>query len=280
MSEGVTVMRIMRLKKMGIVAVATVSAGVLAGGGVAFAAVRSSAPATISACYKSSGSGLKSLEWVKTSSTCPSGYTKITWNQQGIKGATGAAGAKGATGAAGAKGATGATGAKGATGAAGAAGAKGAAGATGPAGESLGLTATVPFNNNGTPLSSTSTDIIDTPAAKVAGTYYVTGDVVVGIQPNDQVDCQVGYPPSGTFGTQDYRASNQGNQAIWATISVNAVVTAAVGDYIEINCTSLSTNGETDSYEAALNAILISSSTGPDNGYALVPPIGYSLNKN
>ncbi|MCW2930334.1 MAG: hypothetical protein JWM19_1296 [Actinomycetia bacterium] len=237
-------MRIMKLKKAGIVTVAAVSAGVLAGGGVAFAA--SSSTPQYSACYKSSGSGLKALEWVTTSSKCPSGYTKITWNTTGPKGATGATGAKGATG------------------------------PVGLPGESIGVTQTVPLNSSPTPLSSAWTQVIDTPAVKVTGAYYVTGDVVVGIKPDDQVVCEVGYPPSGHAATEEYTASNQGSASIWATIPVNAVVAAAVGQSFEVNCVSI---GSDDAYEATLNAILISSDTGPDNGYPAGSPVGGILSK-
>jgi hypothetical protein len=266
-------MRSMRLKKMGIVTVAAVSAVVLAGGGAAYAAVRSSAPPTISACYKSSGSGLKALEWVKASSKCPGGYTKITWNQQGIQGA------RGTTGTTGAKGTTGPAGPQGKTGNTGPQGPEGPQGPVGPDGESLGITATVPYNSNGTPLTTSGAEVIDTPQLGTGGVYYVTADVVVGIQPNDQVTCQVGYPPEGKSAIEDYRASNQGSAGIWATIPINAVVATSKGDDIDINCTSQTDNGDTAYYEATLNAVLMGASAGPTNGYPDVPPITYPPSK-
>jgi hypothetical protein len=105
----------------------------------------------------------------------------------------------------------------------------------------------------------------------------VSADVVVGIQPDDQVTCRVGNPSSDT---EDYRASNQGNAAIWATIPINAVVEAAVNDVIGVNCWSLSSNGKTDFYEASLNAILIDTSAGPDNGLPVPAPGPSSAKKN
>ena len=110
--RAVSVARRMKPARLGIAG--TVAAGAVVvtagGGGIALAANSASVPATIAACYKT-GSSPAALERITGSASCPRGYTKITWNQQGPQGPKGVTGATGAQGPKGATGATGATGA-------------------------------------------------------------------------------------------------------------------------------------------------------------------------
>jgi hypothetical protein len=144
-------MRTLGFKRTGIVAAAAVAAAVVSGGGVAMATT-SSAPATISGCYKT-GSSPTALEWVKTTASCPKGYTKITWNQQGVQGPAGAKGA------------------------------------TGPAGVATGLTAIAPYGSTPISLSTSSVTVLQTPEVAVAGTYYVSAMVQLGSSDDDEVYC-------------------------------------------------------------------------------------------
>jgi collagen type I alpha len=113
-------------------AIASVSA-VMMGVGPAGA----TAPARIYACYSNTTGEMFRVD---SSTTCPSGETKIDWNvagaqgSQGSRGSQGAAGARGAAGSQGAKGLEGAAGPQGATGARGAAGSQGASGTRGATG--------------------------------------------------------------------------------------------------------------------------------------------------
>lgn len=119
-----------RLRGAGAVAAGAAALLAATGGGVALASA-SSASGPLSGCYSSSAKGATALEHVPSGQTCPTGYTKLTWNQPG---ATGPAGPRGATGKKGPAGATGATGPRGALGAAGPAGPAGAGGTPGPTG--------------------------------------------------------------------------------------------------------------------------------------------------
>jgi hypothetical protein len=122
------------------VTVAAVIAAALTAGGFAIAAP-SDGPNTFYACAKN-GIVVSSIQ--VTQPTCNGkDQTVVSWNANGVAGATGATGASGATGPSGANGAPGATGPSGAdghdgatgtTGPTGANGAAGSTGATGPGG--------------------------------------------------------------------------------------------------------------------------------------------------
>jgi hypothetical protein len=213
-----------KLKRMGIVTAAIVSAAVVASGGVALASASWSTPGTISACYQA-GSSPASLQL--TSATCPSGDSEISWNQQGAAGPAGPAGAPGATG------------------------------AQGPAGVPAGVTEAVPWTGNGTALNNQQyTTVFQTPAVTQSGTYYLSGSIVVGIQPGDQVICQVG------LANQQFTASNQGAVGAWASIPVTAAISVPAGEDFVVGCYSLTSNGKTDVYSGTLNAVLVGNSTG------------------
>ena len=99
------------MKRTAIIALAAgLSAGLLVGGGVAYAATSSK---TVKVCVTSKSV----VRSASTSGTCPSKTKAVSINKVGPTGKTGATGPKGATGAQGPKGATGAQGPKGATGA-------------------------------------------------------------------------------------------------------------------------------------------------------------------
>lgn len=264
-------MRAIRLKRVGIVTAVTVSAAVVASGGVALAASGTSAPATISACYKA-GSSPTALEWIKTTGSCPRGYTKVSWNQRGVQGP---AGSKGATGTRGAAGATGARGATGATGARGTTGATGPTGAQGPAGVAYGLTAT---SASTIPLSSsTSAQLLRTGNAD-AGTYYVEGSLTFEVPPNDGVICEL--DDSGL----PYQASNQGDMNEWLTITVLGSVKLQEGDEPYIGCWDDSGNAQFS--VGSMNATLIGTSTGlanatgPSASTSPSSPAGWNLGQN
>lgn len=81
----------------GIAGLALVAGGTAAGAAVASGPVSGG---VVNACYKttaaSNGSHAVLLE--NTGTACPSGYTHVTWNQQGQTGPTGPAGPQGPTG--------------------------------------------------------------------------------------------------------------------------------------------------------------------------------------
>ncbi|MDX6511280.1 MAG: hypothetical protein QOE36_784 [Gaiellaceae bacterium] len=108
---------------------AATAAAVVAGAGIAYAAVPDGTGA-IHACYKDNGD-LRVIDPTgakKDQNGCKSGETALTWNQQGSAGAPGAPGPQGP------KGDTGATGPAGPSGAAGPAGPAGPKGDTGSQG--------------------------------------------------------------------------------------------------------------------------------------------------
>jgi collagen triple helix repeat protein len=125
---------------------------VMTAGGVALAS-DSTSPNTINACYKPS-TGLSVLNRIAPLAVCPSGYTRLTWNQKGPAGPQGP------------QGLTGATGQPGSTGAQGPQGEPGPAGPPGPS--SFG---TAGFNENPVSLraSNTLVTVVNTPAVSQAG---------------------------------------------------------------------------------------------------------------
>ena len=114
----------------------------IAGGTAAGAAVTAGpvSGGVVNACYKttSASNGSHAVLLENTGTSCPSGYTDVTWNRKGQTGPAGPTGPQGATGATGATGPAGPQGATGATGATGPAGPQGATGPQGPAGPSTG----------------------------------------------------------------------------------------------------------------------------------------------
>ena len=115
-------------------ALALVAGATAAGAAVATGPVSGG---VVNACYKTlaASNGSHGVLLENTGTSCPSGYTHVTWNQKGQTGATGPQGPTGATGATGPQGPAGATGA---TGPQGPTGATGATGPQGPAGPSTG----------------------------------------------------------------------------------------------------------------------------------------------
>jgi hypothetical protein len=109
---------------------------------------------------------------------------------------------------------------------------------------------------NGTfPLSGTLSGAVVTPAITTAGTYYVTGDVQVTIQPRDSVTCKI------NNSTATYSATNPGSANMWAVIPVNASVNAPADRIINIGCYSYAGNNQTYLNSATVNATLITNST-------------------
>ena len=117
---------------LGVVATGAVAA-VLAGGGVAMAAIPSTATGKITACVNKQSAAVRIID-SQAGKRCKPTEKTVTWNAVGPRGATGPAGPAGAPGERGPAGATGAPGAAGLTGASGPAGPAGQAGPTGPVG--------------------------------------------------------------------------------------------------------------------------------------------------
>jgi hypothetical protein len=247
------------IRRMGTTGTIAATAVVLlaGGGGVALASNSSSAPATITACYKT-GSAPTALDRVNNGASCARGYTKLVWNLQGPRGATGATGAKGPTGATGARGATGATGAvgpKGATGSTGATGATGPQGPAGPAGSPAGV-----LGANGTPVALSDAQyhtVLTTGPTKVAGTYLVTASVSALVDTGDYVVCtavngnayaSVGVGPSPALQYQN--------------ISVVDTVTAAAGQQLSVECEDYASDSKTAFSLGTIAGVLIASASG------------------
>ena len=110
------------------------AAGVLmlAGGGLAYAAIPNSTTGVFTGCYNNTGA-LRLIN-AQTGAHCNANEATVTWNQTGPVGPTGATGLTGATGPQGPQGVAGPTGATGLTGPQGVPGADGAVGPTGPQG--------------------------------------------------------------------------------------------------------------------------------------------------
>jgi hypothetical protein len=130
-------------KRFGLLAAGGLAVALVAVGGTALAASTSpvSSAGTITGCYSNAEvSGAHAVELQDGGTSCPKGWSAISWDQTGPQGpagatgATGPAGPAGATGLAGPPGPAGATGAQGPAGPQGPAGATGATGAQGPAG--------------------------------------------------------------------------------------------------------------------------------------------------
>jgi hypothetical protein len=212
----------------------------LLGGGVALAADTTTPSSTVyTACVSTVGHALYSVTSDGTPQ-CLGRDAKITWNQTGPQGATGAPGATGAQGPAGPKGDTGATGPKGDTGADGAAGSSGATGATGSKGDTgatgpagpkgdtgpTGATgATGPsngyaFGGYGTavPVANDGLEhVVQTTPQLQAGNYLVTGFATVS---NDTPDSEFVYC---------FAAGNKQQEASEFTIASGEIAVAPIG---------------------------------------------------
>jgi hypothetical protein len=95
----------------GIVTAAVLTTAAVVGGGFALAAPGDS-PNTYYACAKG-GNVIPGSITVNAPPKCPNGQTVVSWNENGVAGATGPTGANGTNGSDGATGPTGATGPKG-----------------------------------------------------------------------------------------------------------------------------------------------------------------------
>jgi hypothetical protein len=210
------------ISKLVAAGIATTSA---AGGGVAFASTAATSP-TITACYKT-GTSPATLQRV-SSSTCPSGTTKLTWNQQGPVGPQGPAG---------------------------------------PAGAAAGLTTSIAVGGADVVLTNTTeTKVIATPAAKQAGTYYVSATLSFLAPPADVIGCQ----SPGVTGFLPFTVTVPpvGSAYEFVTVPLNFAVSAAVGTPAQIVCKDDSVSGAIFE-DGVINATLIGSSTG-----SLTPVVG------
>jgi hypothetical protein len=108
-----------------------------------------------------------------------------------------------------------------------------------------------------TQLTVSNDDQIDMPPMPTDGTYYVTGDVQVTIQPSDSVTCQV----SNSVAT--YSATNPSSTAsMWAVIPINLSVSTPAGHAIFISCHNYSSGIWTYLNSVTVNVTLVTNSTG------------------
>jgi hypothetical protein len=106
------------------------------------------------------------------------------------------------------------------------------------------------------PLNGTPSGAVVTPTITTAGTYYVTGDVQVTIQPYDSVTCQI------NNSTATYSATNPSSANMWAVIPVNASVSTPADRIINIRCHNYAGGNQTYLNSATVNATLVPNSTG------------------
>ena len=212
------------ISKLVAAGVATTSA--VGGGGVALASTTTATAPAITACYKT-GTSPATLQRV-SGSTCPSGTTKLVWNQQGPAGPRGPAG---------------------------------------PAGAAAGLTASVAVGGADVVLTNTAeTKVIATPAAKQAGTYYVSATVSFLAPPADVIGCQSQDVPG--FLPFTVTVPPVGSAYEFVTIPLNFAVSTAVGTPVQIVCKDDSVSGAIFE-DGVINATLIGSSVG-----SLTPVVG------
>lgn len=141
------------------------------------------------------------------------------------------------------------------------------AGPTGAAGAAAGLTASVAVGGEDVVLTNAaSTKVIATPAAKRAGTYYVSAILEFLAPPADVIDCQdpgvVGYLPFTDT------VPPVGSAYEFVSVPVTVAVSAPAGTAIQIACKDDSVSGAIFE-DGVINAILISDSAG-----SLTPVVG------
>ncbi len=178
-----------RLPGRRVALVAGISALLVSGASLAWAAIPDSGTGEITACYLSSttSTSLRPFYLIdaQAGGKCPSGFTAIAFNRTGPQGPQGIQGPKGDTRSTGATGATGATGPQGP---AGPAGATGPQGPIGPAGTSgLGHVYAVPASAIGA--VSTEHPLTVATLQLPAGNYVVSGQAEIE---NHDGDAQAG----------------------------------------------------------------------------------------
>lgn len=105
-------------------------------------------------------------------------------------------------------------------------------------------------------LNGSLSGAVVSPTITTAGTYYVTGDVQVTIQPYDSVTCQI-----GTTGAT-YSATNPSSNNMWAVIPINLSVSTPADRIINIGCRNYAGGTGTYVNSATVNATLVTDSTG------------------
>jgi hypothetical protein len=192
------------------------------GGGVTFAGANVTTPA-VTACYKT-GASPATLQRI-SGSTCPSGTTKVTWNQQGP------------------------------------------AGPQGPGGAAAGLTTSIAVGGKDVVLTNTAdAPVIATPAARQAGTYYVSATLNFLAPPADVIGCQdLAVPGTLPF---TLTVPPAGSAYEFVSVPLNVAVSVAAGTAIQITCRDDSISGAIFE-DGVINATLISSSVG-----SVIPVVG------
>lgn len=170
---------------------------------------------------------------VSKNTTCQTGYHKIQWNQQGLKGPQGPTGS------------TGPTGPQGPT------GSQGPTGPQGPAGVSQGYfkaNGQVNFSNNGN-----FTAVVVTAPVATSGNYIVNATEIAIVAQGDTVACIVG--SVGGYRGHLFGVIGSVSNLQYATISVTDTVTIGAGDQIELLCLGYNNSASTYSYNASITAI-------------------------
>ena len=223
----------------GVAALAAVPLG-------ASALTSSTTAGQIKACYPT-GTGLKAMNHIATSSACPTGYLSLTWNKVGPQGPQGVQGPKGV---------------------------QGPQGVQGPAGISVGASGTsatsVPLNK-----VETLTPVLSTAAAPQGGTYYVNASVMLVVAQGDTVVCVMSGAngETGAFSTVGPVA----NQT-YETLPLSQNVALNAGGSATVECTDYTSNAATSFYDGGITATLINSSTGnaprmsPQEARPALPP--------
>jgi hypothetical protein len=201
-------------------------------GGVALAS-DSASPATITACYKPSPVPA-TLKRIAPTAVCPSGYSRLTWNE---KGAAGPQGPQGQTGA---------------TGQQGLAGQQGPAGPQGPPGASTGTSA---FSLTPVTLSTASQTVLQAPAVTQNGTYYVSADVSIDVAAADYAFCGAFSSSGLDAGAESATGPGPSGSGEIQTIPVVGVISLAAGQAPEVQCED--DGGSTSFIDGDVTATLI-----------------------
>jgi len=200
------------------------------------------ATTTIKACYQK-GQPLATMKRVASTAACPSGYTSLTWNQQGPAGPQGKTGAQGKTGS------------------------QGATGPQGPAGVSAGVSGTSSTAGSLT-TSPTFGSVLATAPVPTSGTYYVNASVLVSVAAGDTVACVLA-DNSGTH-IGPFAIVGPAPSSIDDTLPLTFALPLSAGQSAVAFCADSTSGSATTFNDGSITATLISQAAGstPRNGTA------------
>jgi hypothetical protein len=216
---------------------------VLATSGVALTADAATATGPVNGCYLPVANPAQLYVVTKAGSSCPQGWTSVTWDLTGPQGPAGPAGPQGP---------------KGDTGATGATGPQGAQGPQGPAGLGTGVTA-----RSGTHVlidqgENTDITIMTGAAVPVSGVYYLSASLTLELGAGDIVGCSFAQSSSEDSEQQIGPSTND----TFESMALNGAVALNAGDAPSVVCIDATSNPTTQFGEGNLDGILISSSKG------------------